>query len=398
MKVRKPGRGLMLTIRLFAALGALLVFLPIQAAAADIRATGTNETIPSGTTINDDLYIFSNTVDIGGTVDGSVISAGGTVTIDGRVTHDIMVAGGTVNLNGPVDGTVRVAGGTVTLNGAVAGDVVAAGGTLTVNSDASIGRDLVFGAGRATVSGPVARNVILGSGTVTIENSVGGNVTGNVGQLTLASGAKVGGYLDYTSNNTAVIDSGATVAGAVTRHEPTTSTPVFGSPGLPALTFIGWLRAWIGISALGLLLVLLFPGFSVKASQALMRRPVASIGFGAAILITTPIVGAIAFIVGLIIGGWWLALLLLPAYVLALALGYVVSALWFGGWTAERFGWKLHPALMVVGGLLVLTIVGSIPVVGWLISVAAALFGLGALAIAATTRPPAGQAVAKIAA
>lgn len=398
MNLRKPRKGLILAIRLFAAAGAALLLLPVQAAAADIRATGTNETIPSGTTINDDLYIFSNTVTVEGTVNGSVISAGGTVTIDGRVTRDIMVAGGTVSLNGPVDGTVRVAGGTVTLNGVVAGDVVAAGGTLNINSDASIGRDLVFGAGQAIVAGPVARNVVLGSGTVTIENSVGGNVTGNVGQLTLASGARVGGYLDYTSSHSVVVDSGATVAGTVTRHEPTTSTPVFGTPGLPALTFIAWLRGWIGISALGLLLVLLFPAFSAKSTQALARRPGASVGFGTAILVTTPIVGIVAFIAGLIIGGWWLALLLLPAYFLALALGYVVSALWFGRWAADRFGWKLHPALVVIGGLLGLTIVGSIPVVGWAITLIAALFGLGALAIATTTRPPAGQLVARVAA
>ena len=48
--------------------------------------------------------------------------------------------------------------------------------------------------------------------------------------------------------------------------------------------------------------------------------------------------------------------------------------------------------------LAVLAVVGSIPVLGWIISLLAALFGLGALAIAATTRPPAGQAVARAAA
>jgi cytoskeletal protein CcmA (bactofilin family) len=399
MEVRKPRKGLILAIRLFALIGALFVFVPLQVAAADVRAGNGEQTIGAGTTINDDLYIFGNNVNVQGTVDGSVIAAGGTVTIAGHVTHDVMVAGGTVDINGPVDGSVRVAGGNVNVNGAVTGDVVAAGGTLNLGSDATIGRDLLLGAGQATIGGPVVRNVTLGSGTVTIENSVGGNVTGNVDQLTLTSGAKVGGYLDYTSNHSATIDSGATVAGAVTRHTPaTTTTPQFGTPAFGALSFIGWLRSWIGISILGLLLVLLFPAFSTKATEALTHRPGASVGFGAAILVVTPIVGIIAFIAGLIIGGWWLAALLLPAYVLALALGYVVSGLLIGRWTAERFGWKLHPAWIVVGGLFVLTAVGSIPVLGWIVSLFAVLFGLGALAIAATTRPPAGQVVTKAAA
>jgi cytoskeletal protein CcmA (bactofilin family) len=398
MEVRKPRKGLILAIRLFGLVGALLLLLPMQAAAADVRAGNGDQTIGSGTTITDDLYIFGSNVNVQGTVDGTVVAAGGTVTIAGHVTRDVMVAGGNVDINGPVDGSVRVAGGTVTINGAVTGDVVAAGGTLNVSSDATIGRDLVLGAGQATVGGPVARNVMLGSGTVTIENTVGGNVTGTVDQLTLLSGAKVSGFLDYTSNHSAVIDSGATVAGTVSRHTPTSTTPQFGGPALPALSFIGWLQGWIGISILGLLLVLLFPAFSTKSTEALVHRPGASVGFGAAILVITPIVGIIAFIVGLIVGGWWLAVLLFPAYVLALALGYVVSGSLIGRWTADRLGWKLHPAWIVVGGLFALTVVGSIPILGWIVSLLAVLFGLGALAIAATTRPPAGQAVARAAA
>jgi cytoskeletal protein CcmA (bactofilin family) len=398
MEVRKPHKGLILAVRLFALVGALFLLVPMQAAAADVRAGSGEQTIGAGTTITDDLYIFGNSVSVEGTVDGSVIAAGGTITIAGHVTRDVMIVGGTVDVIGPVDGSIRVAGGTVNVNGPVNGDVVAAGGTLNLSSDATVGRDLLLSAGQATIAGPVTRNVTLGSGKVTIENTVGGNITGTVDRLTLANGAKVGGYLDYSSNHSAVIDAGATVAGTVTRHTPSSTTPQFGAPALPALSFIGWLRGWIGISILGLLPVLLFPAFSTKSIEALKHRPGASVGFGAAILVATPIVGIIAFIAGLIVGGWWLAALLFPAYVLALALGYVISGFSLGRWTADRFGWKLHPAWIVIGGLFVLTVVGSIPILGWIVSLFAVLFGLGALAIAATTRPPAGQAVVRAAA
>jgi cytoskeletal protein CcmA (bactofilin family) len=398
MQRRKARKGLILTIRLFALAGALLLLLPVQAAAADVR--GNNQvTIGPGQTVTDDLYAFGGTVAVQGTVDGNLIAGGGTVTISGRVARDVMVAGGTVDISGPVDGSVRVLGGTVTLSAPVAGDVLVGGGTLNLGSEATVGRDLLLGAGTATIAAPVKRNVTLGSGTVTLENTVGGNVTGTVDQLTLASGASVSGNLDYTSNHTVVMANGATVAGPVTRHTPaSTTTPVFGSPAAPALSFLGWLRGLIGISALGLLLVLLFPAFSAKAVEALEHRPGASVGFGAAILMITPIVGVIAFIVGLIIGGWWLGLLLLPAYILALAVGYVVTGLLIGRWTANRFGWKLHLAWMLLGGLFVLTVVGLIPILGAIVSILAVIFGLGALTIAATTRPPVGQVVARAAA
>lgn len=380
-------RGLILTLRLLALAGALLLLVPVRAAAADLR--GQNDaTIGAGQTITDDLYLFGNTVAMEGTVEGDLVAAGGTVNISGHVMRDLTVAGGTINISGPVAGSVRIAGGNVSITGPVTGDVLVAGGTLTLGSEAAVGRDLLLAAGTATVAAPVHRNVKFGTGTVTLENTVGGNVTGSVDKLTLANGAKIAGLLDYTSKNAATIDAGATVAGGVTRHTPAAATT---SPGGAGLGFIGWLRGLIGISLLGLLLVLLFPGFGAKAVEALEHRTGASLGFGAAILIITPIVGIIAFIVGLIIGGWWLALLLFPAYILALALGYVVSGLLIGRWAANRFNWKLHPAWIVLAGLFTLAVVGLIPVLGAIVSFAAVILGLGALMIAVTSRPRAGQ-------
>ncbi len=394
MDRRQRHRALTLLIRMLALGGAIfLLLLPLEASAADVQAGNVTQNVPAGTTITDDLYVFGSGVTVAGTVDGNLIAAGGTVTISGHVTKDVMVAGGTVDISGPVDGSIRVAGGTVTVSGPVSGDIVAATGTLNVNAGATVGRDLLLGAGQSTIAAPIARNVNLGSGNVTIENSVGGNVTGAVGQLTLANGAKIGGYLDYTSSQTASIQSGASVAGSVNRHTPPNDTPAIRGFG-----FLTWLRGWIGISFLGLLLVLLFPQFSNRAADTLVRRPGASVGYGAVLLVVTPIVGIVAFIVGLLIGGWWLALLLMPAYVLALALGYVVTGYWLGRWASNSFSWHLHPAVIVVGGLFVLSVITAIPVLGWLVGFLAAIFGLGALAVTLTTRSPAGQTIQKVAA
>src|SRR5947209_12438081 len=79
--IQKARKGLIVAIRLFALVGALLLLVPMQAAAADVRTGNGEQTIGSGTTITDDLYIFGNTVNVQGTVDGTVIAAGGTVAI-----------------------------------------------------------------------------------------------------------------------------------------------------------------------------------------------------------------------------------------------------------------------------------------------------------------------------
>src|SRR2546423_10440805 len=71
--------------RWFAALGgsvvvgALFAWLPLQAAAADLRQ-GPRVTVGTGQTINDDIYAAGGTIRLDGNVNSSVIAAGSTIT------------------------------------------------------------------------------------------------------------------------------------------------------------------------------------------------------------------------------------------------------------------------------------------------------------------------------
>ena len=365
------------SLRLLGAL-ALFLWLPIQAAAADLRQ-GPDVTVSAGQTVSDDIYAAAGTITIAGTVNGSVLAAGGTITVSGNVSRDLMVAGGTINVTGKVAGSIRAVGGNLTLNGPVEQDVVITGGMVDVGSGATIGRDLVIAGGTATVSAPVARRIRMASGNLTLRNRVGGDVIGNVDHLRL-DGAQIGGNLDYTSNNQVELVNGARVAGTTTRHTPT-------DRGNVSNGFVGWLRALIGIAALGLLLILLLPRFSSRSIDILRAEPWLSLGIGAVILVVTPIVAVIVFIIGLLIGGWWLGLLLIPLWILALALGYVVSGFLLGRLVFAQLGWgRYHDALALVGGLFILAVVTLIPVLGWLVGLAALVFGSGALALAVVRR------------
>src|SRR6202022_2340900 len=192
---------------------------------------------------------------------------------------------------------------------------------------------------------------------------------------------QIGGNLDYTSNNDVVKVNGASVAGTTTRHTPTDQG------GGPRNGFVAWLQALIGILALGLLLIFLLPGWSTRAIDTERAQPWASLGIGAAILVITPIVALIVFIVGIFLGFWWLGLLLIPLWILALAVGYVVSGFLVGRLIFARLGWgRYHDALALLGGLVVLTLLGLLPLFGALVYLAALVFGTGALALAVTQR------------
>ncbi len=358
---------------------ALYAWLPFQAAAADLRQ-GNDVTVGPGETVNDDIYAGAGTISINGTVNGKVIAGGGTITVSGNITRDLILGGGTINITGHIGGSIIAAGGNITVNGPVAQDIVVTGGMIDVGAGGTIGRDLVVAGGSATVSAPVARRVQMSAGSLTLRNRVGGDVRGRVDHLKL-DGAQIGGNLDYTSNNTVEKVNGARVAGTTTRHTPTDRGADAGNG------FLGWLRALVGIFALGLLLIFLLPGLSTRAIDIERAQPWASAGIGAAIAVITPIVALIVFIVGIFIGGWWLGLLLIPLWILALAIGYAVSGFLLGRLIFARMGWgRYHDAFALLGGLFVVTVVGLIPVIGWLVGVVAVILGAGALALVATER------------
>lgn len=300
----------------------LLALAPDPALAAHLRQ-GSAVTVSAGQTVRDDLYVGAGTVDVSGTVDGSLLASSGTTTMSGTVTRDLMVAGGNVNVSGDVKGTIRVAGGAVSLTGPIGEDVVMAGGTLDLGSSAGVGRDVVMTGGTASLAGDIGRNVLAGAGTLILRGKVGGNVQADVNQLRVEDGARILGNLTYTSDNQAFVARGASITGTVRHNRAPRPTPA--ERLLDGL--VGWNRTLVGLFVLGLIVVLLFPRFAQRTTEALHGSPWASVGLGFALLIGVPIVALGIFGIGLFVGGWWLGLAALALYALALAVAYVMAAL-----------------------------------------------------------------------
>jgi hypothetical protein len=81
-----------------------LLLLPMQAAQAKGLDAGpifgSNFTLKSGDTLNEDLVVFGGSVTIekNATVNGAVVLLGGSLTLDGEVSKDVVVFGGAVRL------------------------------------------------------------------------------------------------------------------------------------------------------------------------------------------------------------------------------------------------------------------------------------------------------------
>ena len=362
-----------------AALATVLSYSP--ATAATFRAGGRIE-IAAGDTLRDDLYACGGKVDIDGVVLGDVTVCGGNVNVRGTVAGDVLSAGGSTTVSGSVANTVRGAGGEFRITGSVGEDLVAACGRFDLASGARVGRDVLLTGGELDLDGEIGRDVRASGGVLAIGGPVGGDVRAYVGKSRLLEGANVKGDFMYTSENAVWRSSGASVGGKVEQRIPEgrSKRGPFGS----ALRFIyGWERALIGLLAIGMLLLLPFPGYSRRVMNALGRSPGSSLAVGVALLVAIPLAAITAGLLGLFMGGWWLGMGAMVLFGMTLALGIAVSGAFIGQRLLGRSGREVRMVWALLAGLAILTLACRLPIVGLFVAAIAAVFGLGALAIAA---------------
>ena len=345
--------------------------------AADLRSEDTI-TVASGEVVDDDLYVAGNTIIIDGTVNGDLWAFGSTITVNGEIKGSIVAIGQTVNINGNVDHAVRLVGETINVSGNVSGDLIVFASETNIASKAKVGGDVLFGAGNVRMDGLIGRNVKGDGGKVTISNGVGGDVELTVENLTVTSTADVKGNLIYTSENEADIQSGAKVGGKTTHNVPEAKKPApFSGIGGKIL---GFLMALVT----GLIIILIVPRRSASVADSIRNRPWASLGWGAVILFATPVA---AIIVCFTVIGIPVGLIALVLYGITIYISQVFVGLFIGRWIIGRFRETESKAIMVgalASGLVILTLLGLIPYLGFWIGLAVALFGLGAMLISQT--------------
>jgi hypothetical protein len=244
-------------------------------------------------------------------------------------------------------------------------------GALVVPTGTTVSDAIIFN-GDATIDGDVDGQVIAFNGDVTVSGDVTENVVSFNGHVTLLGGAHVGG--DIVSRFIPQIAPTATVDG---RLRPARSLNV----NLGKLTTVSRILVWLATTVSSFLLGLLLVLFVPRAAEAVARTAAdqlgASIGFGFLMLVGVPIAAFIA--IGVLVG--------IPFGVgVLLALGL----LYWLGYTAGAYalGRRLvagpnKSMLAFLAGWGILRVVALIPVVASLVWLAATVWGLGALVIAA---------------
>jgi len=344
-------------------------------------------TVGSQEVVDDDLYVVAYTIIIDGMVNGELWAAGYTITVNGVVNGSAMVAGNMISISGDVGHAVRAAGQTISISGNVNGDLMVFGSAVNVASTATVKGDLFVGAGNVRIDGLVEGDIKGGGSEVTIGNGVKGNVELEVDSLTILPTANIEGDLTYTSEEEADIQSGAQIGGATTHNLP----PVKEEPAIPFpfVLFSGILSKLAGfLMALvtGLVIILIAPRRLTSIAESIRISPGASAGWGALVLFLTPIA---AILLCLTIVGIPVGLIALALWGIGLYLAQIPVGLLIGRLIISRFRGVERRAIMIGAlalGLVILTLLGLIPYLGFFIGLAVALFGLGAVVVSERRR------------
>ena len=247
---------------------------------------------------------------------------------------------------------------------------------VVISGDVTISRGetvdgVVVASGDVRVAGRVDGDVVLFSGDALVSGRIDGDLVTFGGQARLLPSAFVAGDVHYG-------DERPIVAGdAIVRGDVTKANWPDGSDLLPFIgAFVLWLAITVSMAILGVLLLLIAP----RAADAIHARsrervgPVIAIGIAVAICLPLAAVIAAVTLVGLP-----LAFVLLLALLPLAALAYVAAA-----WALGRriVGPPRSRIWSFLAGLAILRVAALVPFLGFLVGLAAVVFGLGLIGAA----------------
>jgi cytoskeletal protein CcmA (bactofilin family) len=365
-------RGTALAV-MFTSLGLLASFVtPAPASAAEFRKNDT-VTVGKEETVKTDLYAMGEHVRIEGTVDGDLFGFGTTVEISGHVTGDLICFCQNLRISGQVDGNLRSAANNITLTGTVDKSASTFTESLTIDPTGKIGHNLTSFTKSLTLDGNLGRDLLAFFSKGNINGSIGGSLNAKGENLTINSGASIGGPAKFEGDNPADVSSSAKLASPL-QYTKMEHREHHRGPGFSVWTVI-WAAAYV---LFGLVLLSLLPAFSREASSN-VENVGASFGLGVLVLFAVPIAAVIACItvVGLFVGLATLFLWYGALYFAQIIVGATVGQ-WILGRNSDT--WGLIGRMAV--GIVILRVAMAVPFLGMWIKFAVVVWGIGALSLA----------------
>ncbi|MFA5000528.1 MAG: hypothetical protein WC545_04185 [Patescibacteria group bacterium] len=364
------------TLKIIIAVLALALLLPFGVARAAGLKAGESIYVGESDIVTGNLFAAGQIITVDGIIGGDLIATGQTININGRIEGDLIAAAQNIVVNGEIGGNIRIAGNFLTINGPVARNVNAFGSNIVFGEQAQIGWDVYLAGANVEIRGVIAGDLGGQAGQALIAGSVGKNINLGFGEktnsnLTIAPTAKIGGNLTYKSNQAAQISNQAEINGQIKQNFPETKTPNL---------FLAWLSARLfalgAALATGLTLVLLGKKFLPEILNRLEKSPAKALLPGLIIFFLLP---PLAFILAITLIGLPLALIAGSLWLVGIYLAKILTAILIGRFLLKKINKHKQFSLLwaTLLGIIICWLLFAIPVIGWLLALAAIGIGLG---------------------
>jgi cytoskeletal protein CcmA (bactofilin family) len=345
--------------------------LPAPVSAKVMMQEKGNITIPSGETIDDDLFVAAETVEINGTVNGDVYAGAGTVRIGGTIKGALVVGTGDLTLT----------------KATIANSLIVGAGNVTIDDASKIGGSLISGAGDIKNSGVVVRNVMIGAGSIYLNGPIGKEARLGAGTIELGSKFKLNGDLTYALGDESSVltqNETAAISGETSRFTPPEKSKAEMDKAREDLRAFGkvigtfWMIfSFVSSLLFGLLLLRFLPKTMDGIANIIGANASKSLGIGLLIVVLAvpTLLVTMLTIIGIPLAGLLLVLLYIDLH-----LARLVSVYTFGKFLSSIFNWPgISQYLVYVLGLCAFYLIRMIPLIGGLSSGLFTLAGLGAI-------------------
>ena len=341
--------------------------------------------LPDTTITSGDLYMFGRKAIAEGTVDGDLTACAQKVQLSGIVRHNFYSAAQLIEVEGEIgsdfigfaqdiviDGKVR--GGfrgacaAFTLNDTLWGDVIIGAGEVEIGRNAVVYGDIYAGAGEIDIRGRVEGNIIAYVERFKLSGSVTGTVKIMVEEMDFSQGAMIGGNLRYKSEEEFKDDFSPYVDGEIYFTK-------YVEDDCESCGWIYGLWFFLGSVIIALLIGGFFGKWLDKGAELFELSLGKALGIGFLSFFVLPVAGIIVLVTVI---GIPLGIILLLLYGIFLYLGWIIAAAILGNWGLKMIKWeKAGWILTGIIGLVVLSLLAMIPVLGCLINFCAMILGLG---------------------
>jgi hypothetical protein len=367
------------------AIAAMLILgcVPASAQMDDIWRAGARANVVASE--HHDVWAAGAVVSVRGTVNHELTAAGAEIDVDVTTKGDARLAGAIVSVKGNIGKDLYIAGARLNVDARVGGTLTAGGARLIIGSQSEIGGPLRLAGADVVFAGSSRGAAEIYGDSVEIDGHIAGNLLVRARSVTIGKTAVLEGDTIFETLNDPDIEEGATLKGrqTITLPRPGPRETFSIARALSAVVLFG-----IGAGLiLGLILLIAARPIVEQTISQIRQAPFRSLLVGLAVMILVPLIAVVlmATVIGMPIG-----LLTLLAFPLLLLVAWVVAAFAVADWLfnrsrAERsFGGRL---LLLLAGLVVITLIGVVPVLGVLVWLLVLLLGLGALWQAFRIRP-----------